>query len=208
MRPGETLSLTVTLPNEQCIKVPEAVVRWSREQEFAVENMVIERHAHVRLQHYVKRQVQQSAHVSQIHHRLHALFLCHAVPAWADGQAGVDVYKRGDCATALREWRPLAEQGYTDAQVSLGVLFANSQGGPQDYVQARQCYEKATAQGNPKARPTWGLCMAMERVFRKITAGLAMVSSGPKSRKCISANNTWYHVRAWVRRDAGFCSGP
>jgi hypothetical protein len=30
MRPGETLSLTVTLPNEQHIKVPEAVVRWSR----------------------------------------------------------------------------------------------------------------------------------------------------------------------------------
>ena len=27
---GETLSLTVTLPNEQRIIVPEAVVRWSR----------------------------------------------------------------------------------------------------------------------------------------------------------------------------------
>jgi len=31
IRPGETLSLTVTLPNEQRIEVPEAVVRWSRE---------------------------------------------------------------------------------------------------------------------------------------------------------------------------------
>jgi hypothetical protein len=29
MRPGETLSLTVTLPNEQRIEIPEAVVRWS-----------------------------------------------------------------------------------------------------------------------------------------------------------------------------------
>jgi hypothetical protein len=36
MRSGETLSLTVTLPNEQCIEVPEDVVRWSRGQEFAV----------------------------------------------------------------------------------------------------------------------------------------------------------------------------
>ena len=44
MRPGETLSLTVTLPNEQCIEVREAVVRWSRGQEFAVENVVVERH--------------------------------------------------------------------------------------------------------------------------------------------------------------------
>jgi hypothetical protein len=30
LHPGETLSLTVTLPNEQRIVVPEAVVRWSR----------------------------------------------------------------------------------------------------------------------------------------------------------------------------------
>lgn len=42
MRPGVSLSLTVTLPNEQRIVVPEAVVRWSRRQEFAVENVVIE----------------------------------------------------------------------------------------------------------------------------------------------------------------------
>lgn len=41
MRTGETLLLTVTLPNQQCIKVPEAAVRWSRGQEFAVENLLI-----------------------------------------------------------------------------------------------------------------------------------------------------------------------
>ena len=60
MRPGETLSLTVMLPNEQHIDVPEAIVRWSRGQEFAVENVVIEPHTHARLQHYVKRLVQHS----------------------------------------------------------------------------------------------------------------------------------------------------
>ena len=58
MRPGETLSLTVTLPNEQRIKIPEAVVRWSGGEEFAVENVTIEPHTHARLQHYVKRLVQ------------------------------------------------------------------------------------------------------------------------------------------------------
>ncbi len=57
MRPGESLSLTITLPNEQRIEVPEVVVRWSRGQDFAVENVVIERHTHARLQHYVKRLV-------------------------------------------------------------------------------------------------------------------------------------------------------
>ena len=61
MRPGERLSLTVTLPNEQCIEVPEAVVRWSRGQEFAVETLKIEQHTQARLQHYVKRLVQELA---------------------------------------------------------------------------------------------------------------------------------------------------
>lgn len=42
MRPGETLSLTVTLPNEQRIEVPATAVRGSRGQEFGVENLPIE----------------------------------------------------------------------------------------------------------------------------------------------------------------------
>ena len=50
-------SLTVTLPNEQHIKIPQAVVRWSRGQEFAVENVAIEPHTQARLAHYVKRLV-------------------------------------------------------------------------------------------------------------------------------------------------------
>jgi hypothetical protein len=60
MRPGETLSLTVTLPNEQCIEVPEAVVRWSRGEEFAVEILAIKPHTLIRLQHYVTRLAQES----------------------------------------------------------------------------------------------------------------------------------------------------
>ena len=32
MRPGETLSSSVTLPNEQCIEVPQTVLRWSSGQ--------------------------------------------------------------------------------------------------------------------------------------------------------------------------------
>jgi hypothetical protein len=65
MRPGETLSLTVTLPNEQHIEVPEAIVRWSRGQEFAVENLAMEPHTHARLQHYVKRLVRELAEMGE-----------------------------------------------------------------------------------------------------------------------------------------------
>ena len=59
MRSGEPLSLTVTLPNVQRIEIPEAVVRLSRDQEFAVENVKIEPHAEARLKHYVKRLIRQ-----------------------------------------------------------------------------------------------------------------------------------------------------
>ena len=55
MRPGGPLSLTVTLRNEQRSEIPEAVVRWSRGQEFAVENVEIEPHTYARLAHSPQR---------------------------------------------------------------------------------------------------------------------------------------------------------
>ena len=39
-------------------------------------------------------------------------------PAWAGFDEGLAAYQRGDYATALREWRPLAEQG--DAYIRTG----------------------------------------------------------------------------------------
>jgi hypothetical protein len=51
------------LPNEQRIEIPEAVVRWSRGQEFAVENVVIELHTRAWLQHYVTRLVQEPTEI-------------------------------------------------------------------------------------------------------------------------------------------------
>ena len=36
---------------------------------------------------------------------------------------GVDTAQRGDFATALREWKPLAEQGVASAQYNLGLMY-------------------------------------------------------------------------------------
>jgi len=49
LRPGATLSLTVTLPNAQRIVVPEAVVRWSQGQEFGIETVETPKHTQARL---------------------------------------------------------------------------------------------------------------------------------------------------------------
>ncbi len=83
--------------------------------------------------------------------------VCFVLPAWADYQAGMDAYNRGDFATALREWRPLAEQGDAKAQFSFGLLHENGDGVPRDYAKARQWYEKAAAQGDAKAQLYLGL---------------------------------------------------
>ncbi|MFI5223788.1 MAG: PilZ domain-containing protein [Nitrospirales bacterium] len=61
MRPGESLSLTVTLPNEQRIDVHNAVVRWSRGQEFGVETVETPKHTAARLVHYVRQLVNESS---------------------------------------------------------------------------------------------------------------------------------------------------
>ena len=36
---------------------------------------------------------------------------------------GLDAYNKGDFATALKEWKPLAKQGFTKAQSHLGVMY-------------------------------------------------------------------------------------
>ncbi len=46
-----------------------------------------------------------------------------AAPAWADFQAGVEAHDRGDYATALTEFRPLAQQGVASAQFGLGFMY-------------------------------------------------------------------------------------
>jgi hypothetical protein len=61
MRPGKPLSRNITLPNEQRIEIPESVVRWSRGQDFAVENLAIKPYTRVRLQRYVKQLVREPA---------------------------------------------------------------------------------------------------------------------------------------------------
>jgi len=77
-------------------------------------------------------------------------------PVWADFQAGVDAAKHGDYATALRKWRPLAEQGNAVAQFNLGLMYNEGHGVPEDYVQARQWWEKAANQGHASAQASLG----------------------------------------------------
>ena len=66
----------------------------------------------------------------------------------ADLQKGWDAYKNKDYATALREWKPLAEQGNADAQFNLGFMYEKGWGVPQDYKTAVKWYRLAAEQGD------------------------------------------------------------
>ncbi len=69
---------------------------------------------------------------------------------------GVAADNRGDYATALRLWRPLANQGDADAQYNLGVMYHNGKGVAQDYAEAAKWYRLAAAQGNANAQNNLG----------------------------------------------------
>jgi TPR repeat protein len=74
-----------------------------------------------------------------------------------DGQAA---YQKGDYATALKIYRPLAEQGNASAQTALGVIYEHGQGVPQDFVQAVIWYNEAAYQGDPDAQSNLGAMYA------------------------------------------------
>jgi len=94
-------------------------------------------------------------------------------------ERGVAAYKRGDYATALREFRTLAEQGVAEAQFKLGGMYEKGQrrfrrlperrrlapasgrvrslgGVPQDYAEAARWYRKAAEQGDARAQKDLG----------------------------------------------------
>ncbi len=81
-------------------------------------------------------------------------------PAWAGFDEGLAAYQRGDYATALREWRPLAEQGVAEAQSRLGFMYTFGEGVPQDDAEAVKWYRKAAEQGYAKAQYALGLMYA------------------------------------------------
>jgi len=79
-----------------------------------------------------------------------------AIPAWADFQAGLDAYQKGDYVTAAKEWRPLAEQGSAAAQLNLGLLYLDGHGVPQDYTEAVMWLRRSAEQDNTQAQHELG----------------------------------------------------
>ena len=70
---------------------------------------------------------------------------------------GYKAYNDGDYATALKEWKPLAEQGYAFAQYNLGILYEYGNGVPKDYAEAVKWYRLSSEQGYAISQYSLGL---------------------------------------------------
>ena len=96
------------------------------------------------------------------------LLLGAAEASGADLQKGVEAYEAGDYAAALREFRPLAEDGFlsqgdAEAQFFLGQMYRQGRGVTQDYAQAVEWYRKAAEQGYAKAQYNLGFMYSKGR---------------------------------------------
>ena len=69
-----------------------------------------------------------------------------------DFQKGFDAYEKGDYATALKEWRPLAEQEDAVAQYSLGTMYELGKGVLKDYKTAVKWFTLSAEQGYANAQ--------------------------------------------------------
>jgi TPR repeat protein len=75
-------------------------------------------------------------------------------------QKGIRQYKPDDVAAAVRELKPLAEQGNAEAQFNLGSLYYQGWGVPQDYKEAVKWLRKAAEQGHIFSQTTLGTVYA------------------------------------------------
>ena len=99
-----------------------------------------------------------------------------------DLKKGLQAYKSGDYATAIKEWRPLAEAGDPGAQYNLGSNYVQGKGVAKDLFQAYFWFELAARQG-------WGIATQhRDGISKSIT---------PEQLQEARAK-----VAAWVKRKA------
>lgn len=75
-----------------------------------------------------------------------------AIPAWADLYSAHVAYKKGDFATAFKQFKELAELGQVDAQFAVAIMYARGEGVDQSNVYAHAWASLAGENGNTKGK--------------------------------------------------------
>jgi uncharacterized protein len=69
----------------------------------------------------------------------------------------IEAGRRGDHATAMREYQALAEKGDPDAEYNIGMMYDNGLGVPRDYQKAIEIWLKAAKNGSVPAQYALGV---------------------------------------------------
>jgi TPR repeat protein len=94
-------------------------------------------------------------------------------------KAGYAAYQQSDYATALKEWRPLAEKGNSAPQLFIGFMYDNGQGVARDDSVAADWYRKSAERDNMIAQVRLAIMyrdgrgVAEDRVKAWFWAGMA-----------------------------------
>ena len=76
------------------------------------------------------------------------LFLLITKLSFADFETGLKAFNNGEYKAALNDWKPLAEEGVSNAQYNVGLMYHNGLGVTQDYNEAFKWLLMSSEQGN------------------------------------------------------------
>jgi len=120
---------------------------------------------------------------------LATLLVLSCTTAWAaDFDKGVAAYKAGDFATALTEWKLMAERGNASAQSNLGFMYSFGKGVIEDDKEAVKWYRLAAEQGNATAQGNLGVSyfsgkgVIQDNVYAHMWWNIAAASGDEKAR--------------------------
>ena len=138
-----------------------------------------------------------------------ALMMAPTAGAAQDFDAGVAAANAEDFATALREWRPLAERGNAAAQRNLGLMYNTGKGVSQDETEAVKWFRLAAEQGESSAQSNLGImyadgeCVPQDYVTAHMWLNLAAANGSdvaPKRRDLVAQSMTPADISEAQRR--------
>ena len=98
-----------------------------------------------------------------------------------DIDKGFSAYKAKDWATAVENFRPLAEQGDAQAQFSLGSMYSAGEGVPQDNQTAHMWFNIAAANGTEVGGTN------RDRIAKEMTSA-SIEEAQRRARVCMASN--------------------
>ena len=112
-----------------------------------------------------------------------------------DYEAGLRAIQKEDYQTALKKWKPLAEEGNSDAQFALGYMYLQGKGVVMDYKKAMKWFRLAAEQGDSDAQNNLGLMYAVgngvveDRVYARMWFEIAASNGSEGAKKNLEASS-------------------